>query len=1182
MKKLHLYLAITVLLASARPGSLFPQSRLYEGPDDPAGDPAAEREVHMDGNRFQIYLNTGGYTGHWGFLDGSKWPRNSQQGLDMYDGCRLIVGSKVYLENDTLPVTDGDRLNSGAELDSLFIIESDAESETAPGGTISWSFTPVFGYFNEVSETPAISIDPASWPIGGWPSRGDELKWPGEWNGRFGRGVQYAQLESYFVMNDAQDQEWLQAEKVVRYYPRRSRDAQGNVVRDVKIGDKRPQVTTQKGLPWGGLGTRVEVRGYQWDNPQTRDIVFWEYNIANISEYDLPAVVFGFMMDLGIGHYILASDGEDDVGSFDKETDMSFCWDINGKGNFAYPVGTLGFAFLESPGVAGDGLDNDLDGLIDERRDNMAGDKIGPLDGISDLSHFMEYYGIQSVEDLKDHYEGDEDQDWRDGNDKNGNGVYDSGENPGDDVGVDGVGPGELNYFGPDADGTECNHQPDQLEGLGAEPNFGFTDISESDMLGLQTFHLFQHPQGAAPAPAHDKECYSILSDMILDDYYSQPNNLYQSFGTGPFRLDKGRTERISMATIAAYEDLSVLNKEKRAPILFDRKKVVQLIYESDYRFAKPPEMPTLKAIPGDGSVVLTWDDRADRLTREPLAGGENDFEGYRLFRSTDRFFEDALKLRDGFGNPAGLKPIKQWDLKNDIFGHTDYALVEGEGFYLGANTGILHYYVDTEVQNGRTYYYYLSAYDHGMKDRNIAPAENMYTIAVDENEQITFISPNIQVVTPRPPTLGFTHPGVEILHDPQFIEGPAESLAVSVADPVSLKPGHTYRITFDVDTVQKASSKPPLTAPWGIHYVNTGYRITDAALGTVVFSEDASHSILDHMTKYETAGSSYGQNIRYNLLLTGETITTDIFDGLQVSFVLPFGKNGIATFDSLRSGWFSGGGGIQMTVYPTNMVYYPFTFDLIFDEGAAYQSLLSTRFRVDTNTGIRVQSKQYLLGETFPFHVEDKDHRDPGGAFRTLDLVAVDMNSNMTYDPAVDEVFAGFVDYDSGRDRYSWTYSLFSFNFQGIPEDQMPPSGSVYRLQSVRPFAATDTLLFRVPENPAGDAAAAVEDMGLIEVVPNPYIITNTLEPAVRNNQLNQRRRIMFTNIPARCTIQIFTMSGFLVDKIEVDNARDNGIAYWDLLTREDLEIAAGIYLYHIQSGVTGKQKTGKFAVIK
>jgi hypothetical protein len=35
-------------------------------------------------------------------------------------------------------------------------------------------------------------------------------------------------------------------------------------------------------------------------------------------------------------------------------------------------------------------------------------------------------------------------------------------------------------------------------------------------------------------------------------------------------------------------------------------------------------------------------------------------------------------------------------------------------------------------------------------------------------------------------------------------------------------------------------------------------------------------------------------------------------------------------------------------------------------------------------------------------------------------------------------------------------------------------------------------------------------------------------------------------------------------------------------MLTRENLEIAAGMYIYHIEAHETGDQKTGKFAVIK
>ena len=93
---------------------------------------------------------------------------------------------------------------------------------------------------------------------------------------------------------------------------------------------------------------------------------------------------------------------------------------------------------------------------------------------------------------------------------------------------------------------------------------------------------------------------------------------------------------------------------------------------------------------------------------------------------------------------------------------------------------------------------------------------------------------------------------------------------------------------------------------------------------------------------------------------------------------------------------------------------------------------------------------------------------------------------------------------------------------------------------------------------------------------------MTNMMESAVSNPFLNQRRRIMFTHVPADCIIKIFTVSGVLVDEIVVSNEPDNGIIHWDMLTRESLEIAAGMYIYHVEASETGDTKIGKFAVIK
>ena len=105
-------------------------------------------------------------------------------------------------------------------------------------------------------------------------------------------------------------------------------------------------------------------------------------------------------------------------------------------------------------------------------------------------------------------------------------------------------------------------------------------------------------------------------------------------------------------------------------------------------------------------------------------------------------------------------------------------------------------------------------------------------------------------------------------------------------------------------------------------------------------------------------------------------------------------------------------------------------------------------------------------------------------------------------------------------------------------------------------------------------DPSIAKSDLDSIRVVPNPYVMTNMMESAVANPFLNQRRKIMFTHVPADCIIKIFTVSGVLVDEIIVNNTPDNGIIHWDMLTRENLEIAAGMYIYHIDAQEIGEEK--------
>ena len=1147
MKKLFYILLLTSLI--------FSQGKKYEGPDDPAGDIAAEREGYMTGNRVFLYFRNTTELSDWPKVNVSRWP-NNLDGVKMVDGIGLLVGAKIYIKDDpttkidSTVVSDPLEIGDGEGLHKLYFLQTSyrEEMDVNPAGTFEYGFYPAFGYSNETSEYPAMSNRPSSWPPDGWPSTGTSTKWPGEWDGRFGRGVIYADMETYFVANDAQDQEYLELPDRVRYYPR------GNK----KIGEIRDNVTIGKNNPWGGLGLRVEARGFQWNNPQARDAIFWEYNIANISDYDLTEVAFGYWVDNAIGN-----DGNDELAYFNIDLDMSYSWDINGVGSGGLPTGTMGFAYLESPGLAYDDIDNDEDGILNEKRDNVATTKVGPTDGIYDVDKFLSFFKVD-LADLKEHWDADEDQDWQDGEDLNNDGVYQITEYFGDDIGLDGVAPTELNYTGPDE--GEGNHKPDYVEGVGSEPNFAVTDVSESDMIGLTAFRLFPVPSHAQSNSTwwfkNDEAMWELIGENILEEYMDQISNLIEVFASGPFPLYKGRTERISMSELHSYDPLEGLNSPAHtAPALYELKKIVQVIYEKDYRFAQPPKMPTLTATPADGKVILTWDNISDTKTRDPFLGNINDFEGYKLFRATDKYFSDAEVITDGYGTPMFMKPIFQCDLKDGKFGFTDFGLVNGVAYNLGSDTGISHVFVDNTVMNGRTYYYGLVAYDYGAPHigPGISPSENNVVVELDEAEEVRSIGKNVAIVTPFKPAAGYVAPDITI--DDSNLPGGGE-IEPSILAQSSIKKDHQYQVTFDIDTIALLPQYD-----YGLMYTTNSIMVTDLSEGTIIYKETPLKFVGSNLIKVDSLG--------YWTLNTKAPFSTDIFDGIQLNVDLPFEQG---SYDYANSGWVQGSG--IMRVVPTirESSYLPWDYHIIFSsDPSVYTSTTSIKTGIRDAVDDRIPTNEILLGQSFGFYVKNETLLKPDGSHVLMDMVVHDVNKNGVFDKSEDKIIVGGM-----RNDGKWAGTAFVIDFNLTSTATYPKSDDIFRVKFSRPFWKDDYLTFTINSYDGINADSLSKTMDNIRVVPNPYVATNVMEPAVSNQFLNQRRSLMFTNVPAQALIKIFTISGVLVDEIVINNSPEKGVVHWDMLTREGLEIAAGMYLFHIEALATGDQKIGKFAIIK
>jgi len=1103
------------------------QSIPYQGPSDEAGDPAAQRFGLMNGNRVELRFSNKVSLGGWPSPLVSLWP-NDATGLNIFDGINLIVGNMVFIQKcptcpvDTVPITNEaeiQNLSSQGKLDTLWYAQSSSIQpgfmDLDPTGTIEYGFYPVFGYFNPLSETPAMSNDPASWPPGGWPSQGLQTKWPGEWNGQFGRGVKYADLEAYWVCNDAQDQEYLQPSLHVKYYPRPG----------VKIGDLHPNdITVQKGLPWGGLGLRAEMRAYQWNNQQARDIVFFEYNISNISDYDLTRAVFGFYLDAANGNKSPTSATEDQVGFYDKYENFIYTWSLSGIGFGGGNPAVSGWAFLESPGIATDGIDNDNDGMIDERRNNTAEEswqglpaKIVGQNAVRaafiashDTAKFFLYYGYESLDQIPAIQQGlwwpaDEDGDWRDGNDANGNGKYDNGEDAGDDVGLDGVGPHDLNYTGPDADGTECNHKPDFKEGVGAEPNFASTDVGESDMLGLTSFCMFPHPQNSGAAQLkNDKNVYDTLAAHRLQSFLGTPSNLYAAFGSGTFLLAKGRTERLSMANVNSYDDLTGLNNaagNHPAPSLYAKKKIANSVYATDYRFSQPPLIPTLTAKAGDGKVYLYWDDRADKQTREPFLGGVNDFEGYKLYRATDKYFQTSEILYDGFGNPAGKKPIFQCDLIDNIFGFADYAAINGFEYYLGNETGITHFYIDSSLQNGITYYYALVAYDYGMRGvgtlgTSIAPAENNLIMNIDETGNIRSMGINLQVVTPHQRPAWYTDPKFNFIDSANvFADGTIQPMIYNVD---RIKSDHTYKIKFQVDTI--AYSRTLTYRHKRDGFLSTvGYSISDATLNDTVLYKETPTDHIQNNWEIDTIAT-----IRY-LRPSSQGITSNVVDGIQF-FIKP--TSDVPVFDNVHSGWQTGNVPIEVSPNVVRSPYFAYDYDIIFIDTTLEPSYQSKTARKTSPTPVydiannTLAGSRVLLSQSFPFHVINRDFPDSTASgykgYEQLDMVVQDVNLNGKFDPDTDYVLVSYTIPYLGQPATAGT--IFGIRFTG----GIPNPGDVYRVKFMN--AMKDSIMFTVNTTGATKVADDMAQMkpgvfSLAQNYPNPFNPSTNISYTLKNS---------------------------------------------------------------------------------
>lgn len=101
-------------------------------------------------------------------------------------------------------------------------------------------------------------------------------------------------------------------------------------------------------------------------------------------------------------------------------------------------------------------------------------------------------------------------------------------------------------------------------------------------------------------------------------------------------------------------------------------------------------------------------------------------------------------------------------------------------------------------------------------------------------------------------------------------------------------------------------------------------------------------------------------------------------------------------------------------------------------------------------------------------------------------------------------------------------------------------------------------------------DPAKTEEDLNLVTVVPNPYYAYNAYEGNALTN------RVKITNLPNKCIVSIYTLSGTKVRQFRKDNEITS--IEWDLTNFANTPVASGFYLIHIKDLTSGSERTIKF----
>ena len=684
-----------------------------------------------------------------------------------------------------------------------------------------------------------------------------------------------------------------------------------------------------------------------------------------------------------------------------------------------------------------------------------------------------------------------------------------------------------------------------------------FNSDGTDSTYGISTFYTFEYSMDSqSDAQAYNEQMtHGIQTPHNIEPYeydhyqkpYSYGPDITWVIAGGPMDVAPGEQVIFTFADFVGINETDLTRNAK----------LFQSLYDNNCATPKPPDQPVVQAAVDESKVVLMWDDRSE-FSLDPVTG-KNAFQGYRVYRSTDRGNTWGTVITDVNGDPTDFfKPLAIYDYDDNVSGA--HAMTDPRIYYnLGSNTGLKYSFVDNNIINGYEYWYAVSAYD-GVDDWAGAPVDPM------ENSKAknAFYSDddNTIAIVAQSKAAGFTkgtereaaHTSGESDAVLNLVEADAFEL-VFLGDSLSPQDfeskGYSYEVTFNQTTVGDTAT----VNSWNMINTSTGDTVvandTDVESGSFKHVVDGFIPVFSlgswSVTSFDSAKQTVNQDTAGAILFSG--INSNSNDGTWAGFVentpLDPQPSDRPDSDLLQKDIefrFTNDGSIATYFNATLSVIE--TIDIPFEV-----------WSVEDNK--EINAVIYMAAGSKPIYEEDAEN--PSHYKFTKNFFVMPVYEDYTG--------VGMADY--------YTNTNIGWMFQFNKAETLFQPGDVFNVYFRNPLLPGDVYDITTE---ADVYTVTKGDLDEIVVVPNPYNATSVYE------HIAFIREVQFIGLPEQCLIRIFNTAGELVQVIKHDmnspGYRGPSIEAWDLRTYNNQEVSFGVYVFHVISN--NQEFTGKLAVIK